>query len=101
MKRQVRPEYNLLERHLTIEMIDHDPIQSEHSKKYPVWYQVTSRNDTVILYLAKGHEWGPKEVVPFYVNGRMHASFSTSLRGALNLGIKDAIIYFNSSSKQQ
>ena len=50
-------------------------------------------NERIILYLAKGYEDAPREVVVFYLNGKMWSSYGKNFAEAIKGANEDALYY--------
>ena len=46
-----------------------------------------------VFYLGRGHNLGPREVVGWYRNGKMHSSFENTLKAAVAMMVKDGFLY--------
>tara|TARA_R100000654_G_scaffold16619_1_gene34869 strand:+ start:8120 stop:8419 length:300 start_codon:yes stop_codon:yes gene_type:complete len=77
-----------------VKSIDRKEIQIENKELdgFTKFYKVTLHfNDRVILYLAKGYEDAPREVVAFYTNGVMWGSYGKNFAEAIRGAHEDAI----------
>ena len=82
-----------LDRVLYVSAIDELPFENSHAESYSKFYVVKDFNNTIFMYLAKGHEEGPREVVVFYRNNKFHMSYRNNFKEAVVMGFNDAIHY--------
>lgn len=69
-------------------------ITNEDLDGFTKFYKVTLHfNDNVILYLAKGYEDAPREVVAFYPNGKMWGSYGKNFAESIRGAHEDALYY--------
>lgn len=68
----------------------------EENDGFNKWYKVCPEGNTrVLMYLAKGYKDAPREVVVYYVNGKMNGGFEMNFLDAFKMGVLDALYYMN------
>ena len=69
-------------------------IQNEDLHLFTKFYKVTPHlHDDVILYLSKGYEYAPHEIVAFYPNGKMWAGYGNNFKEVIKGAFEDARWY--------
>lgn len=65
------------------------------STNYSTFYKVTNEGtDRVFMYLGKGYETAPREIVAWYPNSKaMWHSFGKTLKDAIEGAVKDGWLY--------
>lgn len=75
---------------ISIECLPFKP--NKNTDDYTIFYSVKLEVGNPILYLAK-NKLHPREVVAFYANGKMWASYGKNFKDAINGAYEDAIYY--------
>jgi len=95
MKKELHWSETGLNQYCTVTSISRDEvtIKNKNLDGYTKFYKVTLRSNRVILYLAKGYELAPREVVAFYPNGEFWGGYGNNFAKTIKGAREDALYY--------